>query len=130
MTANALVSLPDNLEIPRLRHLSLEANQLRDLPNNAPFLTGLTFLNLSHNHMRELPSALRQATALVDLALHHQVWLLGCCVDLQGVEVLTGLERLQRVTLWGGCQPERKSSLKRSERMAVRFLKSRKIIVE
>lgn len=130
LTANSLLSLPENLEIPNLRHLNLEANQLRDLPQHSPFVRGLTYLNLSHNHLGEIPAALSQATALVDLALHHQVWLLGCCVDLQGVEMLAELKQLRRVTLWGACQSERKACMKRHERHAVRLLKSRKIVVD
>lgn len=122
------------MEAPKLRHLNLEANQLIELPQRCPFLTGLTYLNLSHNRLDALPSVLGEATALVDLSLHHQVLFEGfgegVALDLQGVEMLTGLERLQRVTLWGQCQSGSKGTLNRAERMAVRLLKQRKIVVE
>ncbi|MGB0919629.1 MAG: leucine-rich repeat domain-containing protein [Holosporaceae bacterium] len=89
---NQISQLPDNLfDLHHLTLLNLEANQITALPKAIGNLRRLDSLHLAHNNLKNLPSTLRQLVSLQYLDLSHNQ--IGSLPDL------TGLNNLLVVTL-------------------------------
>jgi Leucine-rich repeat (LRR) protein len=58
---------PDNLYLPKLKHLSLKHNRIAWLSGNIKRHTELKKLDLSHNSLRMIPQSVRSCTQLTSL---------------------------------------------------------------
>ena len=115
-------NLPLNIgNLPALKMICLDGNNLTELPDSIGNLTGLRCLYLHNNQLNTLPASIKNLTVLKHLSLHHNQLIeipdIGnldkltyltfdrCCRDLLR---LTSYERLKSIAKFKKEKPDTK----------------------